>query len=292
MGANVKVKIRQTPSLLTIAVSSRDLEMVTFLCNLNSISLDEGPLDYYNLNASVLANPFPQAIMAQILRKASPRHSQDLLLLAINSNRATAVAYLAEVLDATCFDGALELAVTKARLSCLDSLLSSGKADPNARNAEGALALHAACALGALPIVKRLYAVTTTSHVIYASGDTPLHLASNGGHAAVVEFLIKNGADINAMSRDRQTPLQSAIKNGKMAVRELLLENGARLDLVEESAGALPDAHRMMRRSYSFEPLFDGGGMEVANPLQSGNVLNDFDWDSVLRDLDRNNNAF
>ncbi|RKK19466.1 hypothetical protein BFJ66_g11558 [Fusarium oxysporum f. sp. cepae] len=291
MGANVNVKVRQTRSLLDVAVASRDLEIVTFLCNLNSISLDEGKPDYNTLAVCAMLDPFPQAIMAQLLRTASLKRSQDLLLFAIKSKNATAVAYFAEALDASCFDSALEVAATTAHLPCLDALLSSGKTDPNARDVEGALPLHAACASGALPIVQRLYAVTTTTHIKYASGNTPLHLASWGGHVAVVEFLIRKGADINATNKDLETPLQFAIRNGGTAVRKLLLENGARLDTVDESAGALPDGNRMMGMDNSFGPLFEGG-MELANPLSSADITNEFDFDSFLRDQDGETSAF
>ncbi|KAL7764101.1 hypothetical protein ACKLNR_005246 [Fusarium oxysporum f. sp. zingiberi] len=291
MGANVNVKVRQTRSLLDVAVASRDLEIVTFLCNLNSISLDEGKPDYNTLAVCAMLDPFPQAIMAQLLRTASLKRSQDLLLFAIKSKNATAVAYFAEALDASCFDSALEVAATTAHLPCLDALLSSGKTDPNARDVEGALPLHAACASGALPIVQRLYAVTTTTHIKYASGNTPLHLASMGGHVAVVEFLIRKRADINATNKDLETPLQFAIRNGETAVRKLLLENGARLDTVDESAGALPDANRMMGMDNSFGPLFEGG-MELANPLSPADVLTEFDFDSFLYDRDVETSAF
>ncbi|KAF4437680.1 hypothetical protein F53441_12970 [Fusarium austroafricanum] len=42
----------------------------------------------------------------------------------------------------------------------------------------------------------------------------------------------------------------------------------------------------------NFSSLFDGGGMELANPLNSGDVLNDFDFDSFLHDQDGDNSAF
>lgn len=257
MGANVNVKVRPTGSLLDVAAASRDLEIVTFLCNLNSISLD----DHYNtLAACVMLDPFPHAIMAQLLRTASLKCLEDILTFAIRSKNATAVAYFAQTLDASCFYNTLEVAATTGHLPCLDALLSSGKTDPNVYDLISALPLHVACASGALPIVERLYAVTTTTHIEYASGNTPLHLASMGGHVAVVEFLIKKGADINATNKDLETALQFAIRNGETAVRKLLLENGARLDTVDEPAGALPDANWVMGPDNSFGPLFDGGG--------------------------------
>ncbi|KLP14431.1 Uncharacterized protein LW94_1180 [Fusarium fujikuroi] len=222
--------------------------------------------------------------MAQLLRTASPKCSQELLLFAIKSKNATAVAYLAEALDASCFDSALKVATTTAHLPCLDALLSSGKTDPNVRDVDGGLPLHAACVSGALPIVQRLYAVTTTTHILDDLGNTPLHLASMGGHVAVVEFLIRSGADINASNEGLDTPLDLAIINGETAVQKLLLENGARLDGVDESTGALHDANRMMGMDNSFQSLFEVG-TELANPFPSDD-LKDFDFDSFLRDQD------
>lgn len=42
----------------------------------------------------------------------------------------------------------------------------------------------------------------------------------------------------------------------------------------------------------SFGSIVDFGGMELANPLQSGDVLNDFDFDSFLHDGDAENQPF
>ncbi|KAI6767791.1 hypothetical protein HG530_005800 [Fusarium avenaceum] len=52
------------------------------------------------------------------------------------------------------------------------------------------------------------------------------------------------------------------------------------------------DPNQMMGMDNGFGPLFDGGGMELANPLNSGDVLNDFDFDSFLHDQDGDNSAF
>ncbi|CVK91852.1 uncharacterized protein FPRN_09654 [Fusarium proliferatum] len=291
MGANVNVKVRYNRSLLDVAVASRDLEIVTFLSNLNSIPLDEGEPNNNTLAACAMLDPFPQAIMAQLLRTASPKCSKELLLFAIKSENATAVAYFAEALDTSCFDGALMVAAMTGHLACLDALLSSGKTDPNARNVDGGLPLHMACARGALSIVQRLYALTTTTHIMYASGNTPLHLATMSNRAAVAEFLIRKGADINASNKDLETPLEIAISNGATAILKLLLENGARSDTVDESDDALPDANWMMGMDNSFEPFFDGR-TDIANPPRSPDNLDDFDFDSFLHDQDGDYGAF
>ncbi|KAF4333390.1 zinc finger protein [Fusarium beomiforme] len=266
MGANVNVKIwqgRGNRNLLDEAVARRDLEIVTFLCGLDSISVGK-----FQFMSTVDIVPFPQAIIAQLLRKAALKDLPDVLHFAIRSRKATAVTYFADTIDKSCFNSALEVAATAAHLPCLNALLSSGKVDPNARSSKGDLPLHTACASGTLPIVQRLHAVTTTTDIEDASGNTPLHLASKGGHDAVVEFLIKEGADINLHNRSLMTPIQLAIQNGHEAVRRLLIENNAILDLVDNSVG----------------PIFDGGGLQLSDPPGTDDVLANFDFDSFLGD--------
>jgi ankyrin repeat protein len=45
-------------------------------------------------------------------------------------------------------------------------------------------------------------------------GQTPLHLASLGGHEGVAWLLIDRGADILATDKDGKTPLQGAWNEG------------------------------------------------------------------------------
>ncbi|KAJ4094512.1 hypothetical protein NW760_012659 [Fusarium oxysporum] len=271
MGANVDVRLwqsRGTRNLLDEAVARRDLEILTFLCGLDSISLCNAYSSSMTLHTVVDIVPFPHAIMAQLLRKADLEHLIDVLVFAIRSRKATAVTYFAETIDESCFHSALEVAATTPDLPCLDALLSSGKVDPNARSLMGDLPLHAACASGTLSIVQRLHAVTTTTDIKDASGNTPLHLASKGGHYAVVEFLIKEGADSYAKNLSTETPVQLAIQNGHEAVRRLFVENNAILDSVDNSVGL----------------IFEGGSLQLSDPPNTGDVLDNFDFDSFLTD--------
>ncbi|CAF3523165.1 unnamed protein product [Fusarium graminearum] len=263
LGANGTLWIwRNNSSTLALnaAVKRADLEIVTFLCG-----VDGSEFSYKTLCKCVEIVPFPKSIMTMLLTRYPPRNIDYVLYFAIRSRNVTATAYFAEHLHVSIFHRALEIAVEVAYLPCLDALLSSGKTDPNTRLSNGDLALHVACASGSIPIIRRLYSVTTTTDMKNNIGNTPLHLASKCGRYEAVEFLIQRGADINAQNQFSMTPLLLAIENGHEAVQMLLLENGAELDAVDTS----------------LDQQLNGGGVQLP-AFQSGDVLNDFDFESFL----------
>ena len=62
------------------------------------------------------------------------------------------------------------------------------------------------------------------------SGKTPLHKASARGHDKIVELLVKNGANVNAMSSSlHETPLMYAAERGREKIVEFLIKNGAQV---------------------------------------------------------------
>jgi len=58
-------------------------------------------------------------------------------------------------------------------------------------------------------------------------GQTPLHLAVQNGNQEIVDFLISQGADINARDSEGNTPLITALASRKTETAKFLLSKGA-----------------------------------------------------------------
>lgn len=70
-------------------------------------------------------------------------------------------------------------------------------------------------------------------------GQMPLLLAAQGGHEAVVKLLLKNGAELDPKDGWGRTSLSLAAEKGHRAVVELLLEKGANLES-KDASGKTP----------------------------------------------------
>jgi ankyrin repeat protein len=87
------------------------------------------------------------------------------------------------------------------------------------RNKDGKTAMHLAAEGGHSAILDYLLRTGASKHVKDKLGRTPLHQAAAGGHATATDLLISRGADVNAKDLNARTPLHHAV--GK-EVAELL----------------------------------------------------------------------
>ncbi len=145
---------------------------------------------------------------------------------------------------------AMGLAAEVGDTDILKLLLEAG-ADADSPNADGQTALLAVARTGNVEAAQLLldYGATVDAREQWG-GQTALMWASARRHPRMIEFLISNGADINARSIDRDyqrhvtaegrpknmdsgglTPLLYATRENCMACVEVLLENGADIDL-------------------------------------------------------------
>ncbi len=86
--------------------------------------------------------------------------------------------------------------------------------------------------------LKKLYADNKEYlNCTYPNGYTALHAASTYGHLGVMEWLISEGADVNAVAVTgvrKMTPLRSAIVHRKLYGVKMLVANGAHLQTKRE----------------------------------------------------------
>lgn len=114
-------------------------------------------------------------------------------------------------------------------------LIDAG-ADVNAKSRQGITPLIAAAMNGHADMVALLATKITNldqlSEMQYQSNA--LHLAARDGHTAVIEVLLKAGADVNALEGTDSTALMYAAYNGHLEAVELLIEQGADLNVRDQ----------------------------------------------------------
>ena len=106
-------------------------------------------------------------------------------------------------------------------------------ADITLRDKLAYTSIHYAAMFGNFDALKLLWANGAAKlddksySLLVQTGVTPLHLGAQSGSKEVVEFLIKNGGQINGRTNDGLTPLHYAIKGGKLEMVKFLITNGA-----------------------------------------------------------------
>jgi uncharacterized protein len=174
-------------------------------------------------------------------------------------------------------------AVMNGNKAAVRSLLLK-KADVNATQVDGTTALHWAVRGDDLETADLLIKAGANVKAVNREGVMPMELAALNGNAAMMERLIKAGADPNAtLSKFGDTALMFAARTGKADAIKVLLDHGAQVNAVETWGGTTPlmwaaserhlDAVKMLiaakadvnAKSY-FVPSAHGRGFEGATP--------------------------
>lgn len=109
----------------------------------------------------------------------------------------------------------------------IEELLLKEGADVMARNSGGFTALHAAAYSGSLATVKLLLQKgAVLEDAQNRSGVTPMMVAGEQNHVAVVEFLIASGADPNHPEIHGYLPITRALWKGNKDVVHLYKQHG------------------------------------------------------------------
>ncbi len=121
----------------------------------------------------------------------------------------------------------LIVAIRDKSLKVVDLLIANPVTDVNLVNKSGENPLMMASIEGELPLVEVL--VLKKKADVNKSGWTPLHYACTTGKLSVAQFLVANGAKVNALSPSDTTPLMMAVSSGNDLLIKFLLDNGADL---------------------------------------------------------------
>ncbi len=121
-------------------------------------------------------------------------------------------------------DEAEEVRRIQAMIKDSPDLINAGDSQP------GGTPLHRATAKGQLTVAQFLLANGANVDAKDQNGRTPLLSAASGGHKALVELLLANKANIKAADPGGRTALHLAAEHGFKNVAEVLLAHGADID--------------------------------------------------------------
>ncbi|WP_419214522.1 ankyrin repeat domain-containing protein [Wolbachia endosymbiont of Rhagoletis cingulata] len=162
------------------------------------------------------------------------KHELTPLFYAVMNNDEKMIKFLVEIGNADVnlgkYNNPLGMAISLGRMELAEYLIDKG-ADINRQDNIGRTFLHKAAEGGNSAAVKFLVEKGARLDVLDKWNDTPLHVAANvkvnKGHIEVVDYLVKNGADINLTHN--YTPIHLAITRGNLDMVKCLIDNGADL---------------------------------------------------------------
>jgi ankyrin repeat protein len=184
------------------------------------------------------------AVLASAVAAAAAASDESPLVAAVKRQDRQAVRTLLEQkagINARQPDGATALhwAVYRDDAEIVELLIRAG-ADVNAANDVGMSPLIMACTSGQGSIVERLLRAGARPNGALASGETPLMRAARVGNTAAVDALLASGAEVNAQETTRrQTALMWAVANRQPMVVKALLAAGADVNARSEATAAV-----------------------------------------------------
>ena len=125
----------------------------------------------------------------------------------------------------------LHIASRHGLLSIIEAMIRSGEAfDVNSKDEGGQTALFWAARKGKEAVIQLLIKQGAEVDLKDNEGRTPLSWAAQMGHKATVQLLIEQGAEVDSKDNEGQTPLSWAVGFGKEAIVQFLIEQGVEVD--------------------------------------------------------------
>jgi ankyrin repeat protein len=200
------------------------------------------------------------ALLAAVLAGGVAAASEAALLDAAESgNHAAAMAALESGADANARDAsgttALMWAAYNGDVDLVKQLVAAG-ADVSAQNEFGAFALSEAAILGSTPIIEVLLAAGADANGTNPEGETPLMVVARTGNVEAAKALVDAGANVNAVEQwGRQSALMWASAQSQPEMIEFLIANGADVN----ARGAVRDWERKVIKEPRPKDMNQGG---------------------------------
>ena len=210
---------------LHVAAQCNHIEVVNALLNSRLADVNAGKGCRELLAPGAKADPnICDKKGATALMRSSANGCSEIVELLLQADADT------NIVESTVGVTALYAASANGHANIVELLLKSG-ADPNITSAsEGATPLHAAAHRDHIVVVNVLLNSSSVDVNVQDRSQnryTALHVASSRGHAAAVESLLDANADPNIVDALGQSPLTVATKGGHTHIAKLLLHKNA-----------------------------------------------------------------
>jgi uncharacterized protein len=116
-------------------------------------------------------------------------------------------------------------------------LLAEGAPGVSSRASDGTTALHWAAHWGDVALVERLLKAGADARAVNDYGATPMSEAAERGDARLIRALLKAGADVESPNPEGQTALMTVARTGNVEAAQVLLKAGAKVDTREQWRG-------------------------------------------------------
>jgi ankyrin repeat protein len=150
----------------------------------------------------------------------------------------------------------------RSRFEEVVALLLAHGCDPNAKNMFGMTALDYACETlppAWLSLLSLLFEGGARLECTFERGCYCVNHAAILPSAALLEFLLDHGGNVNGQDCFGATPLMAAVTHGREANVKLLIERGASVDVKDNDGGTAFDRARTHVR-LEFLPLLEAAG--------------------------------
>ncbi|XP_077991580.1 transient receptor potential cation channel subfamily A member 1-like [Glandiceps talaboti] len=254
-GADTSILNYRNHSPLHVAVETSNVDSVEAFCKHPDVDIDvkgdlgQTPLHYCAIKDNILIatklTEFKPRLCARDSNGLSPIHC------AATNASAKVLKVLLDEVEKLGYTRDLVLNfVDKERNAAIHAAVNGGDRDAvklclengariDVQQTDHSTPVHLACSQGSLDMIKMMFSLQdkerTTLHVTDVEHMTPLHKAAMFDHPHVVDFLIAEGSDIDALDKNLRTPLLLATTRGGWKCVEVLLEKGANYRLRDNS---------------------------------------------------------